>query len=226
VTPGAQDKSIDLPQLRVPRTRGKLRCQQRREPPNHSVRIGTRAAQDSVARNRRQLNTRRRGHSHLNTRRLRRLHEEFILAIGHGTTRLTYPRNGSGGTGSGKRAGDGMAPGVGSQPGNSVALETGGRSIAPGYNAVVMVASTSHGLASACPSAQDIFFRIGTQPIIVDGYPHFNYGGFSFMMVDPWPEDWSSDWYADDDVYIDYDDGYYLYNRRHPGVGIAVSVVM
>jgi hypothetical protein len=70
------------------------------------------------------------------------------------------------------------------------------------------------------------FFRIGRQPIVVDGYPRFQYGGYSFMMVDPWPEDWSRDWYANDDVYIDYDDGYYLYNRRYPGVGIAVSVVM
>jgi hypothetical protein len=70
------------------------------------------------------------------------------------------------------------------------------------------------------------FFRIGRQPIIVDGYPRFQYGGYSFMMVDPWPEEWSADWYANDDVYIDYDDGYYLYNRRYPGVGIAVSVVM
>jgi|HubBroStandDraft_2_1064218.scaffolds.fasta_scaffold57763_1 hypothetical protein len=70
------------------------------------------------------------------------------------------------------------------------------------------------------------FFRIGPQPIIVDGYPRFQYGGYSFLMVDPWPEDWSSDWYANDDVYIDYNDGYYLYNRRYPGVGIAVSVVM
>jgi hypothetical protein len=69
-------------------------------------------------------------------------------------------------------------------------------------------------------------FRIGPQPIIVDGYPRFQSGGFSFMMVDPWPEDWSPDWYANDDVYIDYDDGYYLHNRRYPGVGIAVSVVM
>jgi hypothetical protein len=70
------------------------------------------------------------------------------------------------------------------------------------------------------------FFRIGRQPIIVNGYPRFQFGGYSFMMVDPWPEDWSPDWYANDDVYIDYNDGYYLYNRRHPGIGIAVSVVM
>ena len=29
-----------------------------------------------------------------------------------------------------------------------------------------------------------------------------------------------------DDVYIDYNDGYYLYNRRYPGVGLALTVVM
>ncbi len=46
------------------------------------------------------------------------------------------------------------------------------------------------------------------------------------MMVDSWPENWSPYWYANDDAYIDYHDGYYLYNRRYPGVGIAVSVVM
>lgn len=44
------------------------------------------------------------------------------------------------------------------------------------------------------------------------------------MLVDPWPEYWSDDWYATD-VYVDYDDGYYLCNRRHPGVGIAITVV-
>ncbi len=61
------------------------------------------------------------------------------------------------------------------------------------------------------------------------GYPRFQYGGFSFMLVDPWPASWSEDWYATDDVYVDYDDyndGYYLYNRRHPGFGLALTVVM
>ena len=69
------------------------------------------------------------------------------------------------------------------------------------------------------------YFRIRTRPIIVAGYPRFQYRGFWFMLVDPWPEFWASNWYATDDVYIDYDDGYYLYNRRHPGVAIAVAVV-
>jgi hypothetical protein len=68
------------------------------------------------------------------------------------------------------------------------------------------------------------WFRIRSRPTIYMGYPRFQYGGYSFMMVDPWPEDWSEDWYETDDVYVDYDDGYYLYNRRHPGFGIALTV--
>jgi hypothetical protein len=70
------------------------------------------------------------------------------------------------------------------------------------------------------------FFRIGTRPVIIAGYPRFQYRGYWFMLVDPWPEIWAADWYATDDVYIDYhDDGYYLFNRRHPGIAIAVAVV-
>ena len=70
------------------------------------------------------------------------------------------------------------------------------------------------------------WFRIRSRPIIVDGYPLFQYGGFRFMMVDPWPESWAEGWYESDDVYVDYNDGYYLYNRRDPGVAIAISVVL
>jgi hypothetical protein len=41
----------------------------------------------------------------------------------------------------------------------------------------------------------------------------------------PWPESWPATWYENDDVYLDYTgDGYYLYDRNHPGVGIAVTV--
>ncbi|MEO7652261.1 MAG: hypothetical protein ABIZ80_17490 [Bryobacteraceae bacterium] len=58
-------------------------------------------------------------------------------------------------------------------------------------------------------------FRIGTRPVMSMGYPRFEYAGYSFLVVDPWPEYWSEDWYGADDVYIDYDEGYYLYNRRH-----------
>ncbi len=59
------------------------------------------------------------------------------------------------------------------------------------------------------------------------GYPRFQYAGFSFLLVDPYPEYWAEDWYATDDVYIDYDNydhGYYLYNRRYPDVRLAITV--
>lgn len=70
------------------------------------------------------------------------------------------------------------------------------------------------------------WFRVHSVPIIVvNSYPRFQYGGYWFTMVDPWPEYWSATWYQTDDVSIDYvNDGYYLYNRRHPGVAIAVNV--
>ncbi len=61
--------------------------------------------------------------------------------------------------------------------------------------------------------------------MVVGGYPRFQYGGLWFSMVDPWPEYWSRSWYETDDVYVDYvNDGYYMYNRSHPGVGIAINV--
>jgi hypothetical protein len=72
----------------------------------------------------------------------------------------------------------------------------------------------------------DHFFRLRTQPVIYEGFPRFQYGGFSFLMVDPWPQDWAEDWYANDDVYIDYDDGYYLYNRRFPQERLAITIAL
>lgn len=70
------------------------------------------------------------------------------------------------------------------------------------------------------------WFRIQSQPIIVAGYPRFQYGGYSFMMVDPWPGDWAPNWYATDDVYVGYSNGYYLYNRMHPGEAMAITVIL
>jgi hypothetical protein len=72
---------------------------------------------------------------------------------------------------------------------------------------------------------QDHGFRIDSLPVmVVGGYRRFQYGGYWFGLVDPWPEYWTSDWYDRDDVYVDYyGDGYYLYNRRYPGDRIAIS---
>jgi hypothetical protein len=62
---------------------------------------------------------------------------------------------------------------------------------------------------------------------VVGGYPRFQYHGYWLSAVDPWPEYWGNDWYDNDDVYVTYvDSGYYLYNRRYPNVGIAISISM
>ena len=68
-------------------------------------------------------------------------------------------------------------------------------------------------------------FRIYSLPVMyVGGHRRFQYGGYWFGLVDPWPEYWSNDWYDRDDVYVDYnDEGYYLYNRRYPRDRISIS---
>jgi len=73
---------------------------------------------------------------------------------------------------------------------------------------------------------QNHWFRIHSYPMeLYGGYPRFQYGGFWFGFMDPWPEYWSDDWYDNDDVYVVYsDDGYYLYNRRYPQDRIAITV--
>jgi hypothetical protein len=72
---------------------------------------------------------------------------------------------------------------------------------------------------------QDHGFRIYSLPVrYVGGHRRFHYGGYWFGLVDPWPEYWDTNWYDDDDVYVDYyGDGYYLYNRRYPSDRIAIS---
>jgi hypothetical protein len=71
-------------------------------------------------------------------------------------------------------------------------------------------------------------FRIYGLPfMVVGGYPRFQYEGYWISLMDPWPEYWGNDWYDNDDVYVAYtDNGYYLYNRRYPNVGIAISISM
>ena len=69
-------------------------------------------------------------------------------------------------------------------------------------------------------------FRLSRRSMaLVDGRPHFQYGGYWFGLMDPWPENWSANWYQNDDVYVEYsNDGYYLFNRRHPGIGLSLNV--
>jgi hypothetical protein len=43
---------------------------------------------------------------------------------------------------------------------------------------------------------QDHWFRIHSYPMeLYGGYPRFQYGGFWFGFMDPWPEYWPDDWY-------------------------------
>lgn len=65
-------------------------------------------------------------------------------------------------------------------------------------------------------------FHMGN-PVMVGGYSRFQYGGYWFGFVQPWPVGW----YYTDDVYIDYEDGgYYMYDPYYPGARFAISVVL
>jgi hypothetical protein len=65
-------------------------------------------------------------------------------------------------------------------------------------------------------------FHMGN-PVMVGGYSRFQYGGFWFGFVEPWPVGW----YYTDDVYIDYvDGGYYMFDPYYPGTRFAISVVI
>jgi len=59
------------------------------------------------------------------------------------------------------------------------------------------------------------------QPVIIEGQPRFQYGGYWFGFAQPWPVGWG----YGDNVYVDYvDGGYYLYNPVHPGIRIVINV--
>lgn len=65
-------------------------------------------------------------------------------------------------------------------------------------------------------------FRLRREQVINNPRPVITHGGYSFELLEPWPQEWS----FDDDCYIDYmDDQYYLFNPVHPGMRIALIVV-
>jgi len=62
-----------------------------------------------------------------------------------------------------------------------------------------------------------------SRPVVIEGQPRFQYSGYWFEIVDAWPGDWA----YTDDVYVDYIDGdYFLFDLLHPGVRVAVFVIM
>jgi hypothetical protein len=61
------------------------------------------------------------------------------------------------------------------------------------------------------------------QRTTIRGQAGFQYGGYSFTIVDAWPVGWA----YTDQCYIDYIDGeYFLFDLAHPGVRIEVIVVL
>lgn len=65
--------------------------------------------------------------------------------------------------------------------------------------------------------------HFSAKSVIVAGRPQFQYGGYNFQLVDAWPVGWA----YTDDCYIDYIDGeYFLFDLLHPGVRVAIFVVM
>ena len=65
-------------------------------------------------------------------------------------------------------------------------------------------------------------FHVG-RPVIVEGSPRFQYGGYWFVIAQPWPVGWA----YTDVVYVDYiGGGYYLLSPVHPGVQISINVIL
>jgi hypothetical protein len=63
-------------------------------------------------------------------------------------------------------------------------------------------------------------FRMA-RPRFVSGYNRFQYSGYSFGYNEPWPAGWG----YNDDVYVEYiEGGYYMYNRRHPGIHLTLNL--
>jgi len=63
-------------------------------------------------------------------------------------------------------------------------------------------------------------FHIG-HPVVVEGRPRFEYGGYSFFISEAWPSGWS----YNDYVYIVEVNGvYYLVDDAHPGVQLALTI--
>lgn len=62
-----------------------------------------------------------------------------------------------------------------------------------------------------------------SHPTVVGGQPQFQYGGYTFNIIGAWPADWS----YSDEYYVDsINDDYVLFDLAHPGISVAIVVVM
>jgi len=60
------------------------------------------------------------------------------------------------------------------------------------------------------------------RPQMIAEYQRLQSGGYWFVFNQGWPSGWS----YDDDVYVDcVGDAYYIYDLRHPGIHITLSLV-
>ncbi|HZQ95075.1 MAG TPA: hypothetical protein VFA67_08695 [Candidatus Sulfotelmatobacter sp.] len=65
-------------------------------------------------------------------------------------------------------------------------------------------------------------FEVRPVPV-AQGQQGFVYSGYTFVFLDPWPDEWA----YTDGCYVDYVDGdYFLYDLLHPGMRIALFVIM
>ena len=121
------------------------------------------------------------------------------------------------------RAGPAMP---GKTSGNASAPTTGNVNIAPGTNVAATTDTASRKIVSVPILAVDIGFASTTYPSSWSTVPRVSSSeacGSAWLI--PCPETWSPVWYRTDDVYVDYvNDGYYMFNRQHPGIAIAVNV--
>jgi hypothetical protein len=65
-------------------------------------------------------------------------------------------------------------------------------------------------------------FHVG-HPTIVEGRPRFQYGGYSFIIAQPWPAGWG---YNDDVYVVDVNGVYYLVDLAHPGAQLELQIVL
>jgi hypothetical protein len=65
-------------------------------------------------------------------------------------------------------------------------------------------------------------FHVG-HPVVVEGRPRFQYGGYSFVIAQAWPAGWG---YNDDLYIIDSNGVYYLVDLAHPGVQLELQVIL
>ncbi len=128
------------------------------------------------------------------------------------------------GGGSNSADGNSRAPGRDMIAGSRIALAIGRQTIARGHSGESTEATTSLRIASVyispalLPHSQSASYLYRVSAFRIQRL--FVPASRSVAGI------LGRDWYDSDDVYIDYDDGYYLYNRRYPQIRLAITVIL